>query len=140
MPAAAPNTAPATDVAATKAKTRGALLDGLKSGALEAAVAKMEEDTAAEEEPAAPDQVPVCCTVCVLNYRTHWTKIVGTVSHLSLSSCALQSPTPRTQLASEVGDQLTEEVSQGAWINRHFVRQRCLFFYVRMCCGPAGTE
>ena len=33
-----------TDVAATKAKTRGALLGGLKSGALEAAVAKMEED------------------------------------------------------------------------------------------------
>ena len=47
------NDAHATDVAATKAKTRGALLGGLKSGALEAAVAKMEEDTAAEEEGAA---------------------------------------------------------------------------------------
>ena len=43
--------AQATDVAATKAKTRGALLSGLKSGALEAAVTKMEEDeTAAEED------------------------------------------------------------------------------------------
>ena len=40
-------------MAATKAKTRGALLGGLKSGAIEAAVAKMEEDTAAEEEGAA---------------------------------------------------------------------------------------
>ena len=44
---------PTTDVAATKAKTKGALLGGLRSGALEAAVAKMEEDTAAEEEAAA---------------------------------------------------------------------------------------
>ena len=51
--AAVSNGAGATDVAATKAKTRGALLGGLKSGALEAAVAKMEEDTAAEEEAAA---------------------------------------------------------------------------------------
>lgn len=33
-----------TDVDATKAKTRSALLGGLKTGALEAAVAKMEED------------------------------------------------------------------------------------------------
>jgi len=38
-----------TDVAATKAKTRGALLSGLKSGALEAAVSKMEEDTAGDD-------------------------------------------------------------------------------------------
>ena len=45
----APAPTPNTDVAASKAKTRGALLGGLKSGALEAAVAKMEEDTAAEE-------------------------------------------------------------------------------------------
>ena len=45
----APAPSPSTDVGATKAKTRGALLGGLKSGALEAAVAKMEEDTA---EPA----------------------------------------------------------------------------------------
>jgi hypothetical protein len=48
----APAPAPATDVGATKAKTRGALLGGLKSGALEAAVAKMEEDTTLEEETA----------------------------------------------------------------------------------------
>ena len=52
----APALEPATDVGATKAKTRGALLGGLKSGALEVAVAKMEEDTAAEEEPAAEEQ------------------------------------------------------------------------------------
>ena len=39
-----PSSDSTTDVAATKAKTRGALLGGLKSGALEAAVAKMEED------------------------------------------------------------------------------------------------
>ena len=41
--------APATDVAASKAKTRGALLGGLRNGNLEKAVAKMEEDTAGEE-------------------------------------------------------------------------------------------
>jgi hypothetical protein len=51
-PEPAPALEPATDVGATKAKTRGALLGGLKSGALEVAVAKMEEDTAAEEEVA----------------------------------------------------------------------------------------
>eukprot|EP01043_Picozoa_sp_COSAG02_P023401 COSAG02_NODE_1249_length_13624_cov_4.621600_3_plen_1209_part_00 len=49
-PAAASSATPPTNVAATKAKTRGALLGGLKSGALEAAVAKMEEETAVEEE------------------------------------------------------------------------------------------
>ena len=42
-----------TDVAASKAKTRGALLGGLRSGALEAAVAKMEEDTADSTPPIA---------------------------------------------------------------------------------------
>ncbi len=52
-PAAASSAVPSTDVAVTKAKTRGALLGGLKSGALELAVAKMEEDTAAEEEATA---------------------------------------------------------------------------------------
>ena len=46
--AAPPSTS--TDVDATKAKTQRALLGGLRSGALEAAVAKMEEDTAAEDE------------------------------------------------------------------------------------------
>ena len=42
-------TASKTDVAASKAKTRGALLAGLRNGNLEAAVAKMEDDVAAEE-------------------------------------------------------------------------------------------
>jgi len=48
------------DVAAVKSKTRGALLGGLKSGALEAAVEKMEADEAAAEEavPAAEEAVP----------------------------------------------------------------------------------
>eukprot|EP01043_Picozoa_sp_COSAG02_P020492 COSAG02_NODE_1013_length_15207_cov_4.700556_10_plen_1218_part_00 len=49
IPAAASSAASSTDVAAAKAKPR----NGLKSGALEAAVAKMEEDTAAEEEVSA---------------------------------------------------------------------------------------
>merc|ERR1711865_922121 len=48
------------DVSAVKAKTKGALLGGLKSGALEAAVAKMEADeeaaAPAAEEAAAADQ------------------------------------------------------------------------------------
>jgi Ca2+-binding EF-hand superfamily protein len=39
--------APATDTGATRDKTRSALLNGLRSGALEQAVTKMEEDTAA---------------------------------------------------------------------------------------------
>ena len=47
-------TAGGTDVAATKAKTRGALLGGLRSGALEAAVSKMEADTAPAPAPAPP--------------------------------------------------------------------------------------
>ena len=54
VPAAAPAAAPApavvnTDVATSRKKTRGALLDGLKGGALEAAVSKMEDDEAAAE-------------------------------------------------------------------------------------------
>jgi hypothetical protein len=61
-PEPAPALEPATDVGATKAKTRGALLGGLKSGALEVAVAKMEEDTAAEEE------------VADRGYRLNWEK------------------------------------------------------------------
>ena len=52
-----PAAVPTTDVGATKAKTRGALLGGLKSGALEAAVAKMEEDTATEEDAAGDPEV-----------------------------------------------------------------------------------
>ena len=49
-----PAPTPKTDTAATRSRTKGALLGGLRSGALEEAVAKMEEDTAAEEA-AAPD-------------------------------------------------------------------------------------
>ena len=49
-----PAPTPKTDTAATRSRTKGALLGGLRSGALEEAVAKMEEDTAGEEA-AAPD-------------------------------------------------------------------------------------
>ncbi len=62
---------PTTDVAATKAKTKGALLGGLRSGALEAAVAKMEEDTAAEEEAAAdtaPASPNMWCGLLAISY------------------------------------------------------------------------
>ena len=52
-----PAAVPTTDVGATKAKTRGALLGGLKSGALEAAVAKMEEDTATAKDAAGDAEV-----------------------------------------------------------------------------------
>ena len=53
-----------TDTAATRKKTRGALLGGLRSGALEKAVAKMEEDTADVQDggppaPPAPPPPPV---------------------------------------------------------------------------------
>ena len=53
-------TASKTDVAASKAKTRVALLAGLRNGNLEAAVAKMEDDVAAEESfaEAAPGPGP----------------------------------------------------------------------------------
>ena len=44
-----PDPAPKTDTAATRSRTKGAILGGLRSGALEGAVAKMEADTAAEE-------------------------------------------------------------------------------------------
>ena len=44
---------PNTDTAATRSRTKGALLGGLRSGALEKAVEKMEDDLAAEEEAAA---------------------------------------------------------------------------------------
>ena len=47
--AAVPDPAPKTDTAATRSRTKGAILGGLRSGALEGAVAKMERDTAAEE-------------------------------------------------------------------------------------------
>ena len=43
---------PGTDIAATKAQTRGALLTGLRSGALQDAVQKMEEDEATESKAA----------------------------------------------------------------------------------------
>ena len=56
--AAATAPAASTDVAVTKAKTRSALLGGLKSGALEAAVAKMEEDTAEPAPAPAPTPEP----------------------------------------------------------------------------------
>ena len=41
---------PNTDTAATRSRTKGALLGGLRSGALEKAVEKMEDDLAAEED------------------------------------------------------------------------------------------
>ena len=47
--AVVPDPAPKTDTAATRSRTKGAILGGLRSGALEGAVAKMEADTAAEE-------------------------------------------------------------------------------------------
>ena len=50
--------APKTDVAASKKKTRGALLGGLRSGKLEVAVANMEDDVAAEEAGAEPEPEP----------------------------------------------------------------------------------
>ena len=43
---------PNTDTAATRSRTKGALLRGLRSGALEKAVEKMEDDLAAEEDEA----------------------------------------------------------------------------------------
>jgi len=43
---------PNTDTAATRSRTKGALLGGLRSGALEKAVEKMEDDLAAEEDEA----------------------------------------------------------------------------------------
>jgi hypothetical protein len=58
-PAPAPEPLPATDTAATRSKTKSALLGGLRSGALEAAVTKMEEDEAAaagEEEEAEEEE------------------------------------------------------------------------------------
>ena len=51
--AAAAAAQPVSGTASTKQKTRGALLAGLRSGKLEAAVAKMEADTAADEVGAA---------------------------------------------------------------------------------------
>ena len=42
-----------TDTSATRSKTRGALLTGLRNGNLEKAVAKMESDTGEVEELAA---------------------------------------------------------------------------------------
>ena len=49
--AAAAAAAPKTDVAATKKKTRGALLGGLRNGKLEHAVAKMEADEVQFDNP-----------------------------------------------------------------------------------------
>jgi hypothetical protein len=48
--------APKTDTSATKKRTKGALLSGLRSGELEKAVSKMEEDVAAEEVAVAEKQ------------------------------------------------------------------------------------
>ena len=55
-PAPAPASAPppATDTSATRSKTKSALLGGLRSGKLEEAVAKMEEDEAAAAETGEP--------------------------------------------------------------------------------------
>ena len=114
-----------TDVGATKAKTRGALLGGLKSGALEAAVAKMEEDTAAEEEAAV--DAPVRCTHCFTLDADHT---------LSFSLRVLpQSPTPRSELAAEVGDQLTEEGTAISTNGNSCIRQasRLTLFGVCVC-------
>jgi hypothetical protein len=119
-PAPAPAPAPATDVGATKAKTRGALLGGLKSGALEAAVAKMEEDTALEEETAA-DAGPVRRHARITpihththpSCRTHTSAVCRAILTDFLGRATMtrwQSPTPRSKLASDIGDELTEEV------------------------------
>lgn len=54
-PATRPRSAK-TDVAASKKKTRGALLGGLRSGKLEAAVTKMENDLAEEEGEGAKEE------------------------------------------------------------------------------------
>ena len=48
--------APKTDVAASKRRTRGAVLGGLRSGKLEEAVLKMEDDVAAEEAAGAGEE------------------------------------------------------------------------------------
>ena len=45
---------PRTDVARSRKRTKGALLSGLRSGALQAAVAKMEQETEPEPNPARP--------------------------------------------------------------------------------------
>ena len=54
----APAPAHKTDIASTKSRTKGALLGGLRSGALEKAVGKMEEDVAAEEAAAEAEAGP----------------------------------------------------------------------------------
>ena len=71
------DSAPTTDVVASKAKTRGDLLGGLRNGNLEAAVAKMEEDTAGEEEAPAPAPAAPKTDVAASKAKTRGALLAG---------------------------------------------------------------
>eukprot|EP01045_Picozoa_sp_COSAG04_P000722 COSAG04_NODE_19_length_39217_cov_21.535968_22_plen_479_part_00 len=96
----APAAPPRTDTAKSRRRTKGALLSGLRSGALQQAVAKMEEESAGagqEVSPApAPIPAPASAPASALNSQRPTTKRTPTGDGSPPRQGSDPSPSPRT--------------------------------------------